>query len=404
MASASPLRVAIVSRGGPDLGGASRMAEMSATLFQRSPSIACTHFVGELARFSFPWQRLFPAPLTDAALVDLRDNFDVLHIHDVVTLLASADISRLRSALPVVWTLRDVSPLSGGCISPFACTGFESNCASCPQVGQWPLSSDPLEPALNLRSKQSAFRDLPVIAPSDWMARMAERSSVPVKPARVIRNFVDVDVFAPRPKAACRAALGWEERDRYVLVTSLTHGNPHKGGAEALRAIALSGTGARPVIIGRRAHELAATCPELRPVPMGWLRDSASLAIVTAACDVLAYPSFADNAPNAVLESLACGTAVAAFDVGGVGELAEHGTTGLLAPVGDLDALAGHIYSLLTDEAFTQALVGAGLLRVARRHTAAVYLDAHLRFYEDVLRGNVTANEHRAQAPEPLGG
>jgi len=76
---------------------------------------------------------------------------------------------------------------------------------------------------------------------------------------------------------------------------------------------------------------------------MSWLYNAA---------DVYVTPTFADNLPYTVMESLFCGTPVAAFDVGGVSDLVEHGENGLLCTVGDTETLGSQVVQLITEERF----------------------------------------------------
>ncbi len=46
---------------------------------------------------------------------------------------------------------------------------------------------------------------------------------------------------------------------------------------------------------------------------------------------------------------MASGVPVVASDVGGLPEVVEHGVTGFLAPVGDVDAMAEYCLQLLAD-------------------------------------------------------
>jgi glycosyltransferase involved in cell wall biosynthesis len=59
-------------------------------------------------------------------------------------------------------------------------------------------------------------------------------------------------------------------------------------------------------------------------------------------------------------EAMACGAALVSTDNGGVRAYAEHGRTALLAPIGDPDALATAICSLLSDNEFRVRLARAG--------------------------------------------
>lgn len=57
-------------------------------------------------------------------------------------------------------------------------------------------------------------------------------------------------------------------------------------------------------------------------------------------------PTFGDNLPNTIMESIACGTPVVAFDVGGVPDMVRPGETGLLVPPGDVAGLTREIRDL----------------------------------------------------------
>jgi glycosyltransferase involved in cell wall biosynthesis len=75
--------------------------------------------------------------------------------------------------------------------------------------------------------------------------------------------------------------------------------------------------------------------------------DHELLPYVYAASDVYLLASREDNLPNTCIESLACGTPVAAFDVAGMSEMIEHQITGCLAPFPDTAKLAEGIQALL---------------------------------------------------------
>jgi len=78
-------------------------------------------------------------------------------------------------------------------------------------------------------------------------------------------------------------------------------------------------------------------------------------------------PSYAESFGLAVAESQLSGLPVVAYNVGGVPEIVEHGHTGWLVPVGDVDALAGTIHAAIRepDAAFRMGL--AGRKRVSAR-------------------------------------
>ena len=73
----------------------------------------------------------------------------------------------------------------------------------------------------------------------------------------------------------------------------------------------------------------------------------ARLALALAAADATVVPSRMENLPNVVAESLACGTPVAAFAVGGIPEIIRPGETGFLAKPHDAEELGRGICDLL---------------------------------------------------------
>jgi glycosyltransferase involved in cell wall biosynthesis len=81
--------------------------------------------------------------------------------------------------------------------------------------------------------------------------------------------------------------------------------------------------------------------------------------------DVAVVPSvYADPLPRAVIEAMALAKPVVAFDVGGVSEMLEGGSTGALVRVGDTGALAQEMLRYLRDPALRAAHGRAGRARV----------------------------------------
>jgi glycosyltransferase involved in cell wall biosynthesis len=94
---------------------------------------------------------------------------------------------------------------------------------------------------------------------------------------------------------------------------------------------------------------------------------------VLAALDVVACPSDHEPFGMIVLESLAARRALVASDSGGPTEIVEDGTSGLLFPTGDADALAERIVRVLDDPALRRRLGEAGRRRVEAAFTRERY-------------------------------
>lgn len=81
---------------------------------------------------------------------------------------------------------------------------------------------------------------------------------------------------------------------------------------------------------------------------------------ILACCDIAVLPSLAEGLPNAILEYLAVGLPVAPTALGGNLEIIQDGTTGLLVPPQDPQALAAALNNLLGDEGLAARIAAAG--------------------------------------------
>jgi glycosyltransferase involved in cell wall biosynthesis len=111
------------------------------------------------------------------------------------------------------------------------------------------------------------------------------------------------------------------------------------------------------------------------------------MADAMAASDVFLFPSLQDNCPLAVIESLACGTPVIAYEgSGGTPELLQAGENGLLARYNDEEGLSEKVRKILTDrEAWAEkrlAISFSAMSRFAITRCAS----EHLAMYEQIAQ------------------
>jgi glycosyltransferase involved in cell wall biosynthesis len=111
----------------------------------------------------------------------------------------------------------------------------------------------------------------------------------------------------------------------------------------------------------------------------GFRRDTPQ---VLRAMDIFAFTSVEkDTSPLALLSAMSTGLPIAAFDLEGVREILTPNDQCLLAPVGDVDALARVLTSLITDAGLRRQL-GANVRRRAEREFS---LDRYVSMMQDVF-------------------
>ena len=91
------------------------------------------------------------------------------------------------------------------------------------------------------------------------------------------------------------------------------------------------------------------------------------------AVDIYLLPSLWENCPYSCLEAMAAGRAIVCSDQGGLPELIQHGTNGLLAQTGSPESFAAQLETLIDNEPLRRALGNA-----ARRTVEQRYSDMHI--------------------------
>lgn len=291
---------------------------------------------------------------------------------------------------PIVWTLHDMWPFTGGCHYDDECGKFKQSCGRCP------LLDSENEHDLSRRvweRKRKSWRNLPivVVATSYWLAEMARSSSL-FKDQRieVIPNGIDTNKYQPLDKRVARDACGLPQEKHLVLfsafnvITDKRKGNQFL--VQALKKMAEEGWGENTelVVIGASPPE---NPPDLglKVHYMGHLSDEISQVLLYAAADVTVAPSMQENLSNTVMESLSCGTPVVAFNIGGMPDMINHQQNGYLATPFEKDELAAGIMWVLGDRVRHNNLSQSARQTVLERYSLQAVAYRYLALYESIL-------------------
>lgn len=202
-----------------------------------------------------------------------------------------------------------------------------------------------------------------------WLRPLLERQPERVVP---VPNGVDTQTFSPGPpEPAVLARFGVPPGVALVLfVARLDRAHWFKGLDVAVEAIArLPETSAHLVVVGdgelRAPSERLARQRAPGRVTFCGAVSTAELVALLRAGHLLVMPSvtMGEAFGLAALEAMACGRPVVASNLPGVRTVVEDGSTGLLVPRKDPEALAGAISSLLTQPELRERLGTAARCR-----------------------------------------
>src|SRR5215469_8875214 len=291
--------------------------------------------------------------------------------------------------VPLVWTLHDMNPLTGGCHYTARCDRFAAGCGACPALG----SADNFDLSTAIfRRKRTAYDKLQpekvrIVAPSHWLSQEASRSALFRRfEVTTIPYGLDTEVFRPRTQAVAREVFGIPQGMRIVMFAAQWL-DMHRKGLDLLIA-ALDGTdidgkiGLVSIGSGRPFDALGG-----KYFPLGELKGERLLSFAYSTADEFVSPSREDNLPNVLLEAMACGRPTVAFEVGGMPDIVRPGVTGLLATAEDVRSLRHAIMAILSDDVKREAMSRESRRVALREYRLELQAERYRRVYQQLLAG-----------------
>lgn len=313
---------------------------------------------------------------------------DLIHLHWVARMMRLETLARFT--VPLVWTLHDPWPFTGGCYLPGDCTRYRESCGRCPILNS--SKDDDLSRRIWQRKKKAwDGLNLTLVAPSRWMADCAASSSL-FRDVRVeiIPNGIDTDFFKPVERQLARGKLSLPQDKKLILFGSKGVASDRNKGfhllAEALHLLAPTSGFDRMelVIFGAQAPDQPADYG-LSAHYLGWQADETRLAQLYAAADVFVFPSIQESLGYTAMEAMACGTPCVAFHQGGVPDLIDHGQNGYLARPLEPADLARGIAWVLEDDGRWEELCRNARKKIEDDFAIEKVVQRHIDLYRQIL-------------------
>jgi glycosyltransferase involved in cell wall biosynthesis len=307
---------------------------------------------------------------------------DLFHFHWVSNFLDwEKTLHELAGTAPIAWSLHDLNPTMGAW--HYLPDSHECN-----------PRRDRIEREL-IEKKRRALARIPrerlvFICPSRWMAERCRASEITSRFESVVIPYgIDPHRFFPVPKDKARAALGISGDQPVLGFLAYDLNDPRKGMDLLCGALTAMRAEQPPLLltIGRAAE---IPLEGIRHQALGTVTDDETLRVFYSACDLFVCPSRQDNLPNTVLESLACGTPVAGFHIGGLPDMVMEGVTGILAADTTSESLRDVVSNLLSDR---QKLAAMAL------HARDYFL---ANFSEEIQTKAVLSLYHRMLHPQAI--
>jgi glycosyltransferase involved in cell wall biosynthesis len=298
----------------------------------------------------------------------LARNFDVVHSHNLATLLKTGMASLPGRTWGWIHTEH---------VRPDADTGCEPwLVAIAPQLLRMPDTLTGVAPGIE--------------------AYLSERVPSARHRTLTIVNGIDFECFArPKDRARKRAELGIAV-DEWVIGTVGTL-RPQKNHRLLIEAFARASERLP------EARLLIAGGGDLRDALEGWAHDCGvaertrflgsrlDVPELLAAFDAYCLPSHYEGMPLSLFEAMAAGLPVVATNVLGIREVVQDEATGLLLPAGDAEALATAFVRLRRDPELAGRLAAAGRAYVAENARLETMVERYAEVYEGLARARAAS-------------
>lgn len=292
---------------------------------------------------------------------------DIINLHWVVKFI---DIPTFFTYIkkPIFWTLHDLSPISDG----------------------FHYTNDIHKITRNLKAYNHRIKlqylakvsNLTLICPSRWIMEKAEKSPFIQEHKKIFLHYgLDFKLFKPQKSNMVKKKLGLSKNSNILLFIADNITDKRKGLKYLLEALSLLRVGNIELIsVGGGKAEIG---DGIKHIHLGFISDPVYLSTIYSAANLFVIPSIEDNLPNTMLESLACGTPVVGFKVGGIADTIIDGQNGYLAEEVTPKALADTIRLAITNS----AKFDRNKIRKEAQSQFELFIQAnkYIKYYKDSL-------------------
>ena len=249
------------------------------------------------------------------------------------------------------------------------------------------------DPSFFRITRYAMERSCAVTAVSEWLRKETEAAFHLSKPVRTIHNFFDAEKFSGERPGPCSLSEHGEK-----ILMHISNFRPVKRVTDVVRVFKriLDSVNARLLMVGEGPERMAAVGVARQlgiSDKIQYLGNHARIETLLPCADLIFQPSEHESFGLVPLEAMACGVPVLGTASGGIVEVVEHGVTGYLCEVGDIEAMAAAAIDVLSDDAKRREMGRRG----RERATAHFGRDRIVAQYEALYRE--VAEQHKEACP-----
>lgn len=253
----------------------------------------------------------------------------IIHFHNLHGgYFSYALLPFLSKRKKLIWTLHDEHALTGHCSFTMQCHEWKNGCTTCKFLNVYPaIQKDNAKDLKKFKERWIKKANITFVTPSQWLSERLKDVYPFLNEVKVIPNGIDTILFNQLDKNESRKEFNLPMDKFLVLfIAEYATDNPFKGGETIRELIRLnSDPNIMFITIGGES-----TNPNNSFLELPYIKEEKELVTLYSACDLMLYPTNADNHPLVVMEAMSCKLPVLAPKIGGIPEIITHEKDGWL--------------------------------------------------------------------------
>jgi len=313
---------------------------------------------------------------------EIYEKSDIIHLHWINGGFVNIKhLSKINK--PIVWTMRDMWPMTGGCHYSMDCENYKSGCGNCKQLNS--SSSYDLSKFILNRKKRYLPKHIKLVGISSWLSQKAKESYL-FKDFDVstISNNVNTNDFFPIEKNIAKKLLGIKTNKKIILAGAQDLKSFYKGFDKFIEAIKQLDRNKYFLCFFGNLQRNIIDDLGFEYKSFGFLYDTISLRLLYSASDVFVAPSLMDAFGKTLAESMSCKTPVVCFDATGPKDIVTHKVDGYKAKPFNTTDLKDGIEWVLNANNYDELCKNARE-KVVKEFDSKVVAKRYIKLYKELI-------------------
>lgn len=344
--------------------------------------------------YGAPWRRqMFSTGLGRPNSFAAREsrNADLVHLHWVCKGFVSIETLRKLEA-PILWTLRDMWPFTGGCHYDSGCNRYQAACGACPILTS--NNEVDLSRKLFVKKRQEWHKlNITWVGISNWIAQQARLSPiVNGREVHVIPNAIDTTLFQITQESKNKKLDAFKEKKVVGFASYGATKNIRKGFTLLVDALKILKT--RKPNLNFELWVAGAEDAELRDIDFptkgfGTIKADDELVEFYSGLHVFVSASIQEALGNSAIEATSCSVPCITFSNTGTADVVDHARSGWLCEEYNPEALSRGIEVVLDNKNTWERMSLQARKYAMQNFSTSIVADKYLKLYEGMISKGV---------------